>query len=415
MFMSDTHKPITDLVIKYVMGTATPIETTQLEEWASLSTENRNWLDRFNNPDYLQTRLKQIEEINIEASVRNFKRRLHEHNMQTKKAWTTWYRVSYTVCFIICACIITNYIQLRFHDPVIQQKITYTTIPRKETLPKTVDTSIKEQHTPKITKHTPGKKQPQSALPVNNITEEEIPVNHELEEGIVQNTATNGLVPTIITGAQLKKHAIANLDKAILQDHYLPDRSLITLNAASSIQWLGTFQGDSRKIELTGEAYIQALYADSYPFIVIANKIRIETAGGNFNIRSYDNEQQTIITAISGDSLVIAVGPHKTAIQSGQMAVIVKGAPIDVYNRADTDKIMAYTNQLFHFRNDNLNLVAMEIARWYNLTLVGAAPPNVRVSFRGSRKNHCKEVIKNLRFSDKRLHLKVKDSKLIIE
>jgi hypothetical protein len=46
------------LVVRYLFMEATPREKMQLEEWASLSTKNRVWLDRFRNIEWLEYRIR---------------------------------------------------------------------------------------------------------------------------------------------------------------------------------------------------------------------------------------------------------------------------------------------------------------------------------------------------------------------
>ena len=44
-----TQGQLSYLVIRYITEEATPSEKMKLEEWISLSTENRVWFDRFRN------------------------------------------------------------------------------------------------------------------------------------------------------------------------------------------------------------------------------------------------------------------------------------------------------------------------------------------------------------------------------
>lgn len=386
MFMSETHKPNAMLVAKYILHKASPAETAWIEEWASQSTENSNWLNQFKNPEWVTLRLKQLEEIDIDAYVRDFKQRLHEREIQSRKVLKIWRWVSYPACIIICVWLFFTYKSILFPNSATQQNVSHTT----------AEAPLKEQ---------PIHHQYHPALYVSHSTE---------EQRLLQYAASRGIVLNYKIGVESQEREISNPDSAIF-DHELSDGTKITLNAASTIKHPYIFQGYKRKIELTGEAYIDAQPDSAFPFLVVVNKIHIETSGGKFNVRSHAMEQNTVITAITTDSLLVSVGPYSITLQRGQLAVIKKGAPIEVFNSTNTVKTLAYTNGFFHFKNDKANLATMELARWYGLTLTGTAPANLRVSYYGSRLTPCKNVLTLLVTSDNKSHFEVKGNKLIIK
>lgn len=59
---------LVSLIVRVVRKAATEEEKMQLEQWASLSHENRTWLERFYNYDWVNTQVQIYEDANLEKS-----------------------------------------------------------------------------------------------------------------------------------------------------------------------------------------------------------------------------------------------------------------------------------------------------------------------------------------------------------
>ncbi len=454
MFMSETHKPITALFAQYLLGKATPEEIAQIEEWAALSTDNSNLLKRFNDHELLKLRLQQLDNIDKKARFREFERRLAKHKSETTivrkrqqnkhiaKLWRYKYEAA---AAILCVILVAHYLYklALTRDAAITPSVaTTSTNSKKQTVHHQHPETTSEKHhnqpaSPRLNKSKSVKKTPLLTNQIKKTTDvqstgaasrinpwandpETLPPTSATKQSQIsmEFAAKNKPMPNNIIGPRQADHIIQNEDRSVLKDHPLPDGSIITLNAASTLTYPDIFKGNKRRIELNGEGYIEAKQADSFPFLVVANTIHIETAGGTFNIRAYEDEAQTQITALTGNNLVVAAGPYQATVQPGQMAVITKGSPIEVNNNIDPSAISAYTRLEFQFNNAELNRAAAEIARWYDVPLDGTAPSHIRVSFTGTRGlqlEDLKNLINNLTTSDNKPHLKLADGRLVIE
>jgi ferric-dicitrate binding protein FerR (iron transport regulator) len=85
----------------------------------------------------------------------------------------------------------------------------------------------------------------------------------------------------------------------------LPDGSLVWLNADSKISYSGDFQGATREMQLTGEAYFDVKKDKNRPFIIHTNSIDVRVLGTAFNVRSYPSEKTTETSLIRGSVEVI--------------------------------------------------------------------------------------------------------------
>ncbi|WP_205514183.1 FecR family protein [Longitalea arenae] len=412
--MSETHEPITALLVKYMNEEATPEEIAQLEAWASLSVENKAWLERFKDKDWILARAKQLEEIDLEACTNDFYQRLHKHRLAKTTRKTKRKRIA-AAAFII-AVSFTPWLVDDFRGgspaPLVAETTPATFKPEND-----VVTSPARPAEPGNTSHdsyvaeVPSLSRnngPRAAARPFSVDRDTAP-----EQPDLQFVSRRGAFGDNNTARYKKDHKISNKVKTILPGP-LPDGSSFILNAASEVLYPDRFEGSNREITLNGEAYITAVPIDSTPFRAKTSTARITSYGGAFNIRTYDNEKTTIVTAVSG-KLVLNAGPYQTTLLAGETAMIEKGKPIEIYKKKDEDKVIAYTKRLFNFRNDDLNCVAAELARWYGLTLVGTANTNTKVSFQGSRTMNIEELINKIMISDKNIRLKVKGNQLIIE
>ncbi|MGZ3874811.1 MAG: FecR family protein [Mucilaginibacter sp.] len=80
----------------------------------------------------------------------------------------------------------------------------------------------------------------------------------------------------------------------------LPDRSVITLNAASTIRIASDFGVKDRKVSLQGEAFFQVSKDKSRPFLIKTGKIQTRVIGTSFNINAYPDENAISVAVATG-------------------------------------------------------------------------------------------------------------------
>ncbi|SHE78482.1 FecR family protein [Pedobacter caeni] len=152
----------------------------------------------------------------------------------------------------------------------------------------------------------------------------------------------------------------------------LSDGTKVWLNAASSIEYPVTFNGKTRTVAISGEAYFEVARNTQKPFIVnIENsKTNIEVLGTHFNINSYADNGSYKTTLLEG-SIKLSTGKRNLLLQPNQQAVSQPDSEgiqlIDNVNFAD---ILAWKNNLFHFNQADISDVMLELARWYNIEII---------------------------------------------
>ncbi len=189
----------------------------------------------------------------------------------------------------------------------------------------------------------------------------------------------------------------------------LSDGTKVWLNAASSIKYPVVFNGNERKVELTGEAYFEVAHNAKKPFRVVSNGQTVEVLGTHFNINAYNDEQGIKTTLLEGSVKVSAEG-MSNIIKPGEQARLENGA-IHVTN-VDLDAVVAWKNGFFFFEDNNIQEVMRQLSRWYGVEVKYEGQlPSRRFSGEISRNVNLSQILDILSF--KKIHYKI-DGKTII-
>lgn len=88
--------------------------------------------------------------------------------------------------------------------------------------------------------------------------------------------------------------------KGKLLEVVLPDSSIVTLNANSTLSYAENFQ-ERRDVRLTGEAFFNVTHDQAHPFIIhTADNIQTTVLGTSFTVRSYAELVETRMMVLSG-------------------------------------------------------------------------------------------------------------------
>jgi hypothetical protein len=144
----------------------------------------------------------------------------------------------------------------------------------------------------------------------------------------------------------------------------LPDHSVVTLNAGSSVRYPLTFTGNERQIEITGEAYVKVAHNERKPFRVVAGGQVIEDIGTEFNINAYKNEIAVKTTLLEG-IIKVSKGNQAVILKPGQQS-IVKGN-ITVNDRINQEQVLAWKNGLFKLESTDIVAIMRQVEKWYDV------------------------------------------------
>ncbi|MBN8785956.1 MAG: FecR family protein [Terrimonas sp.] len=217
----------------------------------------------------------------------------------------------------------------------------------------------------------------------------------------VANTGSNVIAYNTITTPRGGQYAIV-----------LADGSKVWLNATSSLRFPTSFNGSSRKVELTGEGYFEIAQSKlpdgrKQPFFVSINTASghggiVEVLGTHFNIMAYDEEGAINTTLLEG-AVKLNTGEKTVLLKPGQQAHVTKGVDqVEVLVDVDTDSVIAWKNGEFRFDNTDLKSIMRQIERWYDINIIyDKNIPEIGLSGKIKRKNNIEQLLEILEATHK--------------
>jgi len=171
----------------------------------------------------------------------------------------------------------------------------------------------------------------------------------------------------------------------------LPDSTVVWLNASSSLNYPSYFTGDTRTVELVGEAFFDVARDESKPFIIQSGNIRVNVLGTSFNFKHYKGDTHAVLAVETG-TVTLSTGTSKTTnLKAGQFAKVnnrtlqtqvfdvipavsvkkedstVTAMPGMVEKETHNNQFSVWRNYVLVFRDEPFNNILNELARRYNV------------------------------------------------
>jgi transmembrane sensor len=147
---------------------------------------------------------------------------------------------------------------------------------------------------------------------------------------------------------------------------YLPDGTHVWLNAATKLTYPTAFNGSTREVKLSGEAYFEVARNKDKPFIVSAASAKVEVLGTHFNISAYSEDAELATTLLEG-SVRMSNGTLSKLLKPGEQGLTLKGQQNISIKQADVEQVMAWTKGNFVFNDVSIKEVMKIAARWYDI------------------------------------------------
>lgn len=160
-----------------------------------------------------------------------------------------------------------------------------------------------------------------------------------------------------------------NVPKGGVYTVVLADGTEVWLNSSSMIRFPTVFNGATRQVEITGEAYFQIAKNRVKPFVVVTVNQKIQVVGTHFNVHAYPDEDRSETTLLEGKILITKAGRTET-MNPGQQAINFTGnSPIQIKSIPDPAEVIAWRDGYFSSSNESLYSVMSKIARWYDVEI----------------------------------------------
>lgn len=151
----------------------------------------------------------------------------------------------------------------------------------------------------------------------------------------------------------------------------LPDGSKVWLNADTRITFPDKFMGTTREVELSGEAFFDVVSDSLNPMIISTNKqLKIKVLGTKFNVKSYENDTESVTTLVSGEVELLndKIGSHETVLaklKDEESFTFKSNETKGFVHKSDTTKQIAWKNGYLIFDAAPLSEVIKQLERWH--------------------------------------------------
>jgi ferric-dicitrate binding protein FerR (iron transport regulator) len=154
----------------------------------------------------------------------------------------------------------------------------------------------------------------------------------------------------------------------------LPDGSMITLEPNSRLTYPHQFAGNTREVELTGEAFFEVKPNHEKPFIVHTANIMATVLGTSFNVEAYPNGIAKVVVATGRVKVqtVNASNELQAVIINANQSVTYNITINEIEKRNEPEEAVYYKQRnsgRFSYTGVPVSKVIQEMERYYHTTV----------------------------------------------
>lgn len=199
---------------------------------------------------------------------------------------------------------------------------------------------------------------------------------------------------------------------------YLPDSTLVWLNAGSRMTYSQGFGVDNRKVELEGEGYFEVKRNEKIPFFVKTKDLQLQVLGTKFNFRDYPEDHEVVVSLLEGKvGLNNLLREEKEAVLSpDERAVLNKANGLLTVESVTASNASQWTDGYLFFDEELLPDIAKELERSYNVKIHIANDSLKTFRFYGNfvrREQNIQEVLEALASTEK-MQYKIEERNITI-
>lgn len=162
----------------------------------------------------------------------------------------------------------------------------------------------------------------------------------------------------------------------------LADGTKVWLNSASRLIYPQSFMGKERRVVLSGEAFFDVAHDAERPFIVETSRMNVKVLGTRFNVNDYDDNEEVSTTLVNGSVEIVSGDQQVFRLVPGEQAY---GKENELEKREVNVRL--YTSWIdgkFLFNNTELEEIAKQISRWYDVEIFFSSENVKKVRFTGA-------------------------------
>ncbi|MGF7023555.1 FecR family protein [Sphingobacterium sp. HSC-15S19] len=192
----------------------------------------------------------------------------------------------------------------------------------------------------------------------------------------------------------------------------LEDGTKVWLNTESSIVFPEHFDRDRRLVSIQGEAYFEVAESRSKPFIVQGDNFGVRVLGTKFNVSSRTTNKFSKVALLQGSVQLTSKVGNKI-LKPGERATM--DASRVIYDKFDPETELAWKDNYFIFKDENIKSVMDELAQWYDAEIIfqGNEWNDVNFNIRISRRENIEEILSIMEFT-KSVQFKIEGRRIYV-
>ena len=152
---------------------------------------------------------------------------------------------------------------------------------------------------------------------------------------------------------------------------YLPDGTLVWLNAGSKITYSQGFGMDNRQLSLEGEGYFEVVHNQDLPFEIHTHEVDLRVLGTKFNFKNFSDDEEVTVSLLEGKVALhnslksmsdLYLSPNEKMVLNKRTGEMVK-------SRARAENSMLWTNDELFFDEELLEDIAKKLMRSYDVRI----------------------------------------------
>lgn len=190
----------------------------------------------------------------------------------------------------------------------------------------------------------------------------------------------------VATGFYVHRHTIDTLSHEMMAlatrpgeraEVTLSDGTIVTLNADSRIEYPVTFQGDERRVKISGEALFRVTHDAGHPFIVSTFATDIHVLGTVFSVLADSREHLFSTTLREGKVRVsnLADPADRHELKPGEMVTLVNGRLHKGIQ--DDPAALCWVDGLMNLKADSFENLMKRFEKAYGVNIVLKAHPSI--------------------------------------
>ena len=365
---NETQELISLLIVKQLMGTITGEEQQTLDEWRQQNAHNEAAYQRLMDTDRQSVEYRRSRMTDYRRPLADMKRRLSAvmaeqaagGDVSEPEAMSHGFRIAGSKYFYLAAAallfLVGSVIFYRGYQHMQQET---------------------EQAQVAQADIQPGRTQ--AVLTLDNGKTVELGADETLNTRAIaqvqQKAATQHAAPNTLTTPRGGEFKVT-----------LEDGTEVWLNAQTTLRYPETFDGDERRVEVTGEAYFKVAKNAEKPFYVVSGGQEVRVYGTEFNVHAYQDEPTIFTTLVEGSISLKPVEGNRSELMltPGNQAVFSRSDASARVRKVDTEVVTSWRSGVFVFENQNLEQIMRTLSRWYNFEYEFADQRVAQTEFMGS-------------------------------